>query len=272
MSDTIYYFSSTGNSLAVARRIADRLGNCDVRSMAVKSAPGPAGGPGRRVGFVFPVYYGGMPRLVERFVRDLDILPDTCCFAFATYGALVMDTLGMLEDVLKDKGLPLSYGIGARMPGNYIVKYQAFSSKTINRLLPKAILAADAAAAEIAEGISRPAARSFKLLSRMSNQKALYHDIAGWDEAFQVSDRCIGCGLCAKVCPAGNIWMLAERPVWQHHCEHCVACVQWCPVEAIEYGNKTAGRRRYRFPGLSADAIIAGAPGRDMPEEEEQHA
>lgn len=269
MSDTIYYFSSTGNSLTVARRIADRLGSCDVRSMAVKSAPGPVGGPGRRIGFVFPVYYGGMPRLVEGFVRELDILPDTYCFAFATYGAFAMDTLGMLEDILKEKGLSLSYGAGARMPGNYIVKYQAFSSKTIGRLLPIALLAADALAAEVAEGISRPAARKLKLLSRLSNQKALRNDIAGWDEAFQVSARCIGCGLCEKVCPADNIRLLEGRPVWQHHCEHCVACVQWCPVEAIEYGNKTAGRRRYRFPGLSADAIIAGAPGRDVPEEEE---
>jgi len=28
--------------------------------------------------------------------------------------------------------------------------------------------------------------------------------------------------------------MFDGRPVWQHHCEQCFACLQWCPKEAIQ--------------------------------------
>ncbi len=32
--------------------------------------------------------------------------------------------------------------------------------------------------------------------------------------------------------------MEERRPVWQHNCERCLACIHWCPCEAIEYGKK----------------------------------
>jgi formate hydrogenlyase subunit 6/NADH:ubiquinone oxidoreductase subunit I len=31
-----------------------------------------------------------------------------------------------------------------------------------------------------------------------------------------------------------------------------MACIQWCPTEAIQYGAKTANRKRYRHPGVAA--------------------
>ena len=91
-------------------------------------------------------------------------------------------------------------------------------------------------------------------------------DVHEWDDPFHATDKCTGCRLCSEICPVGNIRIVKERPVWQHHCEHCVACIQWCPVEAIEYGQKTIGRRRYRFPGLFAAAITAGNLGLVVPE------
>ena len=35
------------------------------------------------------------------------------------------------------------------------------------------------------------------------------------------------------------------RPVWNGNCTHCMACICNCPVEAIEYGKKSVGKRRY---------------------------
>ena len=29
------------------------------------------------------------------------------------------------------------------------------------------------------------------------------------------------------------------RPMWLHRCEQCMACLQWCPAEAIEFGRST---------------------------------
>jgi len=43
-----------------------------------------------------------------------------------------------------------------------------------------------------------------------------------------------------------------ERPVWQHRCEYCCACLHFCPVEAIQRNvmQGTKGRGRYRHPDL----------------------
>lgn len=263
MTSTIYCFSATGNSLTIARRLARGLPDCAIQSMAAEPPDEPVGGPNELIGFVFPVFYVGLPRLVKRFAQKIKILKGTYCFAFINFGGDGADTLGMLDDVLKEKGVHLSYASGAKMPGNYIVKYQAYAPDVVQQLTGDAMDKADAAARAIADGELLPVRRKARLLSKMANRSYLYKGIAEWDEKFQVTEGCTGCGLCAKVCPVGNIRMGDRGPLWQHQCERCLACIQWCPCEAIEYGKGTIGRSRYRNPNVGAKDIIEAHKGSD---------
>lgn len=70
--------------------------------------------------------------------------------------------------------------------------------------------------------------------------------------AFQVRDACIGCGQCADRCPMNNITIKAGKPVWGNDCTHCMACICYCPTEAIEYGKKSVGKPRYHFEQLGS--------------------
>lgn len=258
MGSIVYYFSATGNSLILARQLADGLPGCELVSMATLPPHEPVGGPGTIIGFVFPVFYVGLPRLVKRFVEQLNIRKGTYCFGFMTFGGTAGDALGMLEDILKEKGISLAYANGANMPGNYIVKYPAFAPDTIRKLITTAMEKADEAAAAIANGTTKPVKRTARLLSKIANQGYFHYAVNTWDEKFQSTDACTGCGLCAKVCPVTNINMKDRRPHWQHHCERCLACLQWCPCEAIEYGKKTIGSGRYRNPDADVKDIIKG--------------
>lgn len=86
-----------------------------------------------------------------------------------------------------------------------------------------------------------------------------YAFIPKMDGNFTVDDECTSCGICAKVCPVGNITLREGTPVWNHQCEQCYACLQWCPAQAIQYGNKTKGVPRYHHPDIRLREIQQGA-------------
>jgi len=258
MGSTIYYFSATGNSLEIARTIAKDLGDCASKSISAQMPNKPVGGPGEFIGFVFPVFYNGLPRLVKQFVEKLDILPGTYCFALINSGGSRANTLGMLEDVLQEKDVGLSYADEVKMPGNYIVNYQAPAPYKVQKIIKAAASKVDKAAKAIANGERHPVERKAELWSKITNRSYLYKNIAEWDEKFVTTSKCTGCGLCTEICPVDNIIIEDQHPVWQHYCERCLACIQWCPCEAIEYGKKTVGRRRYRNPNVKVEDIIKG--------------
>jgi len=53
-------------------------------------------------------------------------------------------------------------------------------------------------------------------------------DLSTNGQEFWADDKCNGCGICSKVCPAANIETTNEKPAWRHRCEQCLACLQWC--------------------------------------------
>jgi MinD superfamily P-loop ATPase len=61
--------------------------------------------------------------------------------------------------------------------------------------------------------------------------------------------KCDGYGICSRICPVDNIKMVDGAPSWQH-CERCMACLQWCPKEAIEFDENSIGRKRYHHPDV----------------------
>ena len=73
----------------------------------------------------------------------------------------------------------------------------------------------------------------------------LFYKIFVTDKKFRVKDNCIGCSACAKLCPMANIRMNDRKPVWQGNCTQCQACIAVCPVDAIEFGRRAKGKRRY---------------------------
>uniref|UniRef100_UPI0035227C72 EFR1 family ferrodoxin n=1 Tax=Blautia faecicola TaxID=2509240 RepID=UPI0035227C72 len=49
---------------------------------------------------------------------------------------------------------------------------------------------------------------------------------------FKVTKACNGCGICAAVCPMGNIRIQDKKAVHGHACAACYACLHWCPKHA----------------------------------------
>jgi len=243
----IYYFSATGNSYDIARQFAKGFDNSLLIPIALNK---PSEQETSQIGFVFPVYYGTLPRLVETFIRNLPITPGTYCYAVVTMGLWGSGALTVLDELLMEKGLHLSYGKAIKMPRNYIVEYNPLPVDAVNRRIAKANEAVNTALIEI----KNRTVNNVKKIKFIS--KKLYKNIEQLDSDFRADEHCSGCGLCVRICPVDNIKLVNNTPEWQHHCEHCMACIHWCPQMVIQYGSKSQKRRRYHHPNVAVSDLI----------------
>jgi ferredoxin len=190
-----------------------------------------------------------MPNTVERFIRDSAFAADYF-FAVATCGAMGGDAIGAVGELLRQKGQTLHYGKVCRAYPNYIAMYPMLLNR---RRVPAAQDKRMAKiAGDIAGRVQTDIPQVSKMAKKMAAERAKYLEM---DNQFTVSDFCVKCGLCAKICPVGNISIEAGKPQFTHKCEQCMACVQWCPQKAINTP-KTVKRRRYTNPSIRAEDLI----------------
>lgn len=255
--NVIFYFTGTGNSLKVSKDIAKEIGNCDVIPMSAYKEK-EISSDYESVGFVFPVYAGGPPAYVQKFVanKDFSLNKSAYYYAVATYGAFQGNSLYMINEILKRKNILLNAGFGVRMFRNYVIaydmpsnveKHQMRSQKKINIIAQKIKQRINTALPK----------KSRKLFEKINQSTAEYPTM---DKDYTISDDCFSCGLCKKVCPVDNIEMLDGKPVFKHNCEQCMACIHACPKRAINYKDKTQNRGRYINPDIADIQFMNNVP------------
>jgi ferredoxin len=205
---------------------------------------------GDLVGIIFPVHIWGLPLRVIRFVNHLKVKPGTFLFAVAVNAGQPAATLLQLERLMGTCNLPLSLGYSIVLPSNYIPWGGPGPLDAQQRLFREARARVRAIAKKVLQEGRDKMERGplwqnilFSLLYRIS-----FRQVRTMDKKFWVDAKCNSCGICSQVCPAANIEITNGKPAWLHHCEQCLACLQWCPEEAIQYGTKTARYQRYHHP------------------------
>jgi ferredoxin len=243
--------------LAVARDVAGELGSGGAEMVFIPDAlRKPPKQEADIVGIFVPVYMFGLPRIVDEFCRNVSISSSAYVFGVATYGGMSGMALKQMRRILAKRGIKLAAGFGVKMPGNYTPLYGAPSPAKQKRLFDKARATAKKIATIVRERKSKriPAGIPFiNALFDLLMYRPAMKRIQQMDTQFVVTGKCNGCGVCTRVCPTQNIRMQNNLPTWQHKCEHCLGCLQWCPQQAIEYGKVTVGRTRYHHPDITTN-------------------
>jgi ferredoxin len=261
----IYVFTGTGTSLAVAKKMGDLLGSTEILLIpgAIKeAADNEIMNEARRVGFVFPNYFGSIPNIVSRFIHILNLEKADYIFSVVTGGKGTGYCLSSLEQELRKKGKSLDYGKSITGTSNYIVGwYYRMVCKTGGRLadvLQRQDEKVNRYAGNISvqkNEIERKQRLSY-LVSRMLSPKGVIEDTRPWDKEFSTDENCTGCGTCEKVCQIRNIEIKDGRPDFHHNCQRCMACIQYCPHNAIGFKGKPLNKPRYFHPEYPAKEII----------------
>ncbi len=75
---------------------------------------------------------------------------------------------------------------------------------------------------------------------------------------FNITDECIGCGICTKVCPEAAFEVKDGKAVRnRNYCQICLACVHNCSQKAIKLNMPEKNpNARYRNENISLNEII----------------
>ena len=258
MKTDLFFYTGTGNSLWTARTMAKELGDAEIIPISGISRE-PVESRAEALGIIFPVHIWGLPGKVIAFTNALANDPSRYCFAVAINAGQVAATLLQLKKLMHSRGLSLSSGFEIAMPSNYIPWGGPGPEEKRIRRIDEARKKIGMISAAVAKREKRPVEKGplwqnilFTWLNRLS-----FPHVPTMDRSFWVDEKCNACGICERICPSGNIELPADRPVWLHHCEQCLACIQWCPAEAIQFGKRTPRYERYHHPEVTLPEMLA---------------
>lgn len=241
----IYYFSGTGNSRHAAKTIACAVNDTAVNIVDAIKNKTFGSSDDEITGFVFPVYFWGLPEIIKRFSAMPEVKNSLGKYVFCiiTCGANTGNADKMLA---KRLGRKPDYSFSLRMPDNYVVMYNPCTKEKAQKFLRHA----DKELAEICNDINnRQKKRAGSTQGGVKSAfVSLLYDPFRKTKKFYADDKCISCGICAKNCPDSAIEIQNGKPVWvKSKCQHCTACINRCPKQAIQFGNGTADRGRYNY-------------------------
>ena len=246
----VIYFSGTGNSRFVASKIAEATGDRLVNA-AKYTRDGSSerfAEPGVYV-FVSPIYVSAPPRAFMDFIRRSSFPSDCRAYFVMTCAGGMGGAPGYCKKLAAEKGFTYMGTVEVEMPQNYIAMFKTGTPGQNREKIAAALPLIEQIAGWIKDcrELPDPGMKSWELVSTQM-VIAPYYKYFMSAKLFRVTDKCIGCGRCAASCPLANITMKDKRPVWGSSCTHCMACINLCPTEAVEYGKGTASKLRYHGP------------------------
>ena len=249
----IFYFTGTGNSLYVAKQL-----DADCRSIPQVLRGDDLTFSAEKIGVVCPIYGHEMPQMVKEFLKRAAFHTDYL-YLVLTYGKLHGGAAKLAQKYLESIGKKAAYINTVLMVDNFLPAFDMAKETALDKKVEKQIAAVQA---DIESG--KRAVQAAGLVGKMTHKRylAMVKNAPEtiWTD-FIVTDDCVGCGICTKVCPAGCIHLKDRRAIHiKENCQACYACIHACPKTAIRFGGipmkEPNPNARYRNPNIALAEIM----------------
>ena len=199
----------------------------------------------------YPTQFSNIPYMVRDFIKkNAEIWRQKKVFCMTTMGLFSGDGTGCAARLLKKYGAKIIGGLQVKMPDsicdNKLLKKSGEEKLEIIRSADKKIVEAAARMKRGAypqEGLS-----VFAHIAGLLGQRLwFYFKTNNYTDALKISNACVNCGLCSKVCPMNNIIMDKGKPKAGDRCTMCYRCISLCPQQSITLLGKEVVAVQHRF-------------------------
>lgn len=185
----------------------------------------------------YPTQFSNAPFMVRDFIKTNSYLwRGKKILCVATMGAFSGDGAGCTARLLKKYSAIILGGLHIHMPDSVCDSKMLKKSIDENR---KIVAEADKKIEQTAENIlhgkyPKDGINVFNHLAGLFGQRLwFYGNTKGYSNKLKISDYCVGCGLCASICPMKNITLKDGKAVPSGKCTMCYRCISRCPKKAI---------------------------------------
>ena len=249
----ILYFSGTGNSLAIARRLAERMNE---QVISLYEAAGKDLTHEKRIGLVFPTYNLEAPKAVRALVPQLRLSPSAYVWIVITCGAQTNNAVWTVRRLLKRQGVTVDYCHKIRVPDSSAIAFgrnpndQAWK---FDKFAPRL----ETIIADLTAQKRQLHFAGFDPFGWLMSHTRLEEKMGALEQPCVNETACIGCGICVKVCPQENISLTDKKAHIGNTCTWCLGCVHFCPQQAIMVNGKTVAKeQQYHHPDIKLNDLI----------------
>lgn len=236
----IAYFSGTGSTSRVADTLEKELIEQGISVIKLEIRAGKTFSDDKEdlLILLFAVHAFNAPGAVYKWI---DNLPDNnrsvpaAVISVSGGGEMTPNTACRVSSIrkLENKNYMVVYENMIVMPSNWVVKTNDGLAIRLLEILPLKVkhISDDLLADVVRRTKPKLVDRIFSKIGETEKKGARF-----FGQKIRVNRNCNGCGWCEKRCPANNIRMLSNMPVFGRECFLCLRCIYGCPNNALEAG------------------------------------